>query len=457
VSGDEVRTASRAGQGPGGGLVLTPAPAQPGGSGGSEPVLVPGGPGQMARTLAAQVSACGYQVRSTAGADPAVFTVTGLPGRPRVEVIAEEDGSVCCLYTSRSQAEAALVLAQLPVPGHPQVQAATASTLIAARDGTCIDWQYRPPRSGTAGPDQFTAALLDHLAILSGGQPDAEGQSYEAATRPAPATVAGEAGQSMEPRMCRARLADALAKGRRERGLTQRQAGSALEWSGTKMARTEAGTAKITVADLRAALDLYQVSDPGERERLEMLARAGRRRPWYSQHPVTSPELGYYLDAERSAAAISGYRIRAVPGLLQTPEYARAVLAARDMDRAGERAALLAARQELLCVPSCPVISFVLDEAVLRRPVGGPAVLAAQLDRLRQAAAHPRITIRVVPFTVAVPPAGDLTVLTFPGGAGLTWQDTADGRHVPCSPAAERACRRQAAELRSVSVPLEAL
>jgi len=268
----------------------------------------------------------------------------------------------------------------------------------------------------------------------------------------------GSVTAGLEPGVCRHRVADALAQARLARRLTQQQAARALDWSVSKLTRIEAGTSGLQVTDLRAALDLYQVHDPARTRQLAELARAGRRRPWYSQHrQVTSPALGGYLDTERSATAITGYRTRTVPGLLQTPGYAHAILLARGSDRIAERVALLAARQELLRSEDCPSICYVLEEGILRRPAGGPAVMTAQLDRLRQAAVHPRITICVVPFTAAVPPAADLTVFSLPGGTSSTWHETADGSLAAYGPAEGRGHRDHLTRLLALSIPVETL
>jgi hypothetical protein len=124
--------------------------------------------GEMARVLAARLAGHGYRVRFPPDRDPAAFKVTGLPGAPDVEVTAEDDGSAACHYTGRTRAEAARVIARLPVPGHPQIQAVLSSTLIATWDGIEVEWHYLPPRGRPADPAQVTAALLAHLAVLDG-------------------------------------------------------------------------------------------------------------------------------------------------------------------------------------------------------------------------------------------------------------------------------------------------
>ncbi|HET9894601.1 MAG TPA: hypothetical protein VFQ44_06665 [Streptosporangiaceae bacterium] len=125
--------------------------------------------GEMARALAARLREHGYQVMVPPGRDPAVFKVAGLPGGADVEVTAEDNGLTACYYAGRSTAEAAEVIARLPVPGHPQILAATADTVTATWGGIEIEWHYQPPAGRPADVDQVTAALLAHLAILDGG------------------------------------------------------------------------------------------------------------------------------------------------------------------------------------------------------------------------------------------------------------------------------------------------
>ncbi len=121
--------------------------------------------GAAARALAARLAQHGYQVSFPSGRDPAVFKVTGLPGGPYVEVTAEEDGQAACHYTGRSTAEAARVIARLPVPGQPQAESQP-DTVTATWDGIEIEWHYQPP-TGSAVPDE-AAAVLAHLAVLDG-------------------------------------------------------------------------------------------------------------------------------------------------------------------------------------------------------------------------------------------------------------------------------------------------
>jgi hypothetical protein len=120
-----------------------------------------------ALALAARLAQHGYRVIFPPGRDPAVFKVTGLPGRPDVEVTAEGNGQAACHYTGRSMAEAALVIARLPVPGQPQAESQP-DTVTAAWDSIEIEWHYQPPAGQPADPRRMTAALLAHLAVLGG-------------------------------------------------------------------------------------------------------------------------------------------------------------------------------------------------------------------------------------------------------------------------------------------------
>jgi hypothetical protein len=120
-----------------------------------------------ALALAARLAQHGYRVSFPPGRDPAVFKVTGLPGGPCVEVTAEENGQAACHYTGRSEAEAARVIARLPVPGQPQDESAP-DTVTATWDGIEIEWHYQPPDGQPADPRQMTAAPLAHLAALDG-------------------------------------------------------------------------------------------------------------------------------------------------------------------------------------------------------------------------------------------------------------------------------------------------
>jgi hypothetical protein len=177
--------------------------------------------GDMARVLAARLAERDYHVLFPPGRDPSAFKVTGLPGGPDVEVTAEDDGSAACHYTGRSTAEAAEIIARLPVPGHPEIEAASADTVIATWDGIEVEWHYRPLESQSADADRVTAALLAHLDIL-GVVPEArplpaprrEGEPCTTVPIPRTRLPASRCGRCSTSARCRPRRA-APAPGRR--------------------------------------------------------------------------------------------------------------------------------------------------------------------------------------------------------------------------------------------------
>jgi hypothetical protein len=130
--------------------------------------------GSRAQALAARLAAHGYQAWFPPGRDPATFKVGGLPGGPDVEVSAGDDGCTSCYYTGRSRAEAASVIARLPVPGKPCAQLVVRDTLTATWDGIEIEWHCLPSGEGLPADPEQEAALLAHLAVLSGGHNDGE-------------------------------------------------------------------------------------------------------------------------------------------------------------------------------------------------------------------------------------------------------------------------------------------
>ena len=131
------------------------------------PALPGAATGEAARALAARLAQHGYQVSFPPGRDPAVFKVTGLPGRPDVEVAAANDGSAHCHYTGCTLVQAAKVIARLSAPGRSQAEIA-GETATATWDGIEVEWHYQPPQEKPGDPRQMTAALLAHLAVLGG-------------------------------------------------------------------------------------------------------------------------------------------------------------------------------------------------------------------------------------------------------------------------------------------------
>jgi hypothetical protein len=182
----------------------------------------------------------------------------------------------------------------------------------------------------------------------------------------------------------------------------------------------ELGRVGLKERDIVDLLTLYGLTD--ERERAEMLAltRSANTPGWWHQYnDILSTWFQSYLDLEAAAELIRTYEVQFVPGLLQTEEYARAVILIRYSDAdAGEierRVRLRLARQRILTRSTPPRFWAVVDEAVLRRPIGGPAVMRAQIEALIEATKLPRVNLQVIPFAVGGHAAagGAFTILRF--------------------------------------------
>ena len=206
-------------------------------------------------------------------------------------------------------------------------------------------------------------------------------------------------------------------------GLTQTDVARAHEWSPSKVHRIEKGHVSISRTDLLALLDQYGVTDSDTVETFLNLARDARRRPPYAAYrDVFNPEIIRYLGYEASASWIGEMALTIVPGLLQTADYTRALMAAGqglDSGRVERIVASRAERQRVLGRPQAPRVSFLLDESVLLRPVGGAAVLRAQLTHLLEVARSPRVEVRVLPMALGAHAGlrGSFVLLRFPGVA----------------------------------------
>jgi transcriptional regulator with XRE-family HTH domain len=211
--------------------------------------------------------------------------------------------------------------------------------------------------------------------------------------------------ESPSPAVQRRRLRTELRRARQQAGLTQEQVAEAMEWSLSKVIRIEAGTVGISANDLKALLGYYKVVDTEEIAGLLALARAGRERPWQSVYrDVVSPRLLQFIEFEEAASVTRNFQPLAVPGLLQTEEYARSMLGQPSADISDKRidsmVEVRVRRQELLDRDDSPLMFFIMDEAVTRRLVGGKDAMRRQLRRIVELGERPRITVEVVPFSV---------------------------------------------------------
>jgi hypothetical protein len=198
-------------------------------------------------------------------------------------------------------------------------------------------------------------------------------------------------------------LGSQLRRLREEAGIAPDRAGWEIRASRSKISRMETGRVGFKARDVEDLLTLYGVTGEQARARYLSLARQSGRPDWWTQYGDVLPDwFEGYLALESASAAIRTFEIQFVHGLFQTEGYARAVT------RLGHRAApaaeterrvgLRLKRQDLLTRASPPRVWSVMDEAVLRRPVGGPAVMRAQLRHLAEAARLPHVTLQAVPF-----------------------------------------------------------
>jgi transcriptional regulator with XRE-family HTH domain len=188
---------------------------------------------------------------------------------------------------------------------------------------------------------------------------------------------------------------------REAKGLTRAAAGYTIRASESKMSRLELGRVGFKERDIRDLLVLYGVEDPDQRDGLLALAKQANQPGWWHRYSDILPSwFQAYVGLEETAMLIRTYEGHLVPGLLQTEDYARAVMRAGGStgDELERWLRLRIDRQQLLSRPGGPRLWAVVDEAALRRPVGGPGVMCAQFDRLIAATKLPNVTLQVVQF-----------------------------------------------------------
>ena|SRR5256885_4042186 len=223
------------------------------------------------------------------------------------------------------------------------------------------------------------------------------------------------------PTMLRRQLAAELRRLRERTQRTVNDVAKELGWSESKLSRIETASSGIRNADLERLIGLYGVADK-DRSRLLALAVQARQRAWWEAYGDALPDAyETYIGFEAEARRILWYEAQLVPGLLQTDEYASAIMRAELADDRPEiisqRVTVRMGRQAVLTRDPPPELRVVIDEDVLRRPVGGPQVLRRQLRRLIEASERPTITIQVLPFAVGAHRglAGSFVILEFAG------------------------------------------
>ncbi len=222
------------------------------------------------------------------------------------------------------------------------------------------------------------------------------------------------------PTVRRRRLALELRRLREAARLTCEEVAEHLECSTSKISRIETGRVSVSPRDVRDMLDLYGVSSQ-QGASLVQLARDSRQKGWWHAYSDTiQPRFATYIGLESAASEIRIYEVTLIPALLQTEDYARTVIAAGivggDHDGVERNVELLMARQPPLTSDDPPRLWAVLDEAALRRTVGGAGLMRLQLDHLLDLSRLPNVAIQVIPFGAGAHPAmgRPFVILAFP-------------------------------------------
>jgi transcriptional regulator with XRE-family HTH domain len=223
------------------------------------------------------------------------------------------------------------------------------------------------------------------------------------------------------PTVLRRLLGAQLRRLRERQGITREEAGYAIRASGSKMSRLELGRVGFKERDVADLLTLYGVTDETERDTLLGLAQDANSPGWWHRYGDVLPGwFETYVGLEEAAALVRTYEVQFIPGLLQTEAYARAVISlgnsAAPPEEIEQRVSLRTTRQKLLTRGDSPRLWAVVDEAALRRPIGGRDVMRGQLQRLIEATKLPGVILQVLPFRVGghTAEAGAFTILRFP-------------------------------------------
>jgi transcriptional regulator with XRE-family HTH domain len=230
-------------------------------------------------------------------------------------------------------------------------------------------------------------------------------------------------GLSAGPVVPRLVLGARLRELREGRDISRQAAGEAIRASRSKISRLEAGRHRFKTRDVADLLTLYGVTDEAGRATLLALAEEANSPAWWQHfNDVVPTWTRAYLGAEQAASLVRCFEVQRVPHLLQTPDYARASLRLAHSGAGGaeldRRVKLRMTRQRILRRRPAAQLWAVIDEAALRRPVGGIGTMRAQLRHLIEICRLPQVTVQVMPFLAGghAAEAGPVTILRLPGG-----------------------------------------
>lgn len=237
------------------------------------------------------------------------------------------------------------------------------------------------------------------------------------------------------PTLRRRRLSAELRRLRAASGLKLTEVAERAGWSEGKQRWIEdAQWVRPNPRDVQDLLDIYGVTDKRQRDELLRWAREGRQRGWWHAYrEMLSEGYSTYIGLEAEATEILTFELAVIPGLAQTEAYARALVAEgpAELDDAGieQRVKIRAERQRVLTGDDPVRLSMVIDEAALRRPVGGPEVMREQFEHLAALARRPGVILQILPYDVGSHPAmgGPFTVLSFEGDPAAAYVPTIAG------------------------------
>ncbi|MGO9783973.1 MAG: helix-turn-helix domain-containing protein [Streptosporangiaceae bacterium] len=221
--------------------------------------------------------------------------------------------------------------------------------------------------------------------------------------------------------MRRRRLGFELRRLRESHSIKLEEVAEQLGVAASTLSRIETGKAPTKSVYLNAMLEMYGVDDPAQRQVLIDMAREGHRKGWWSVYDDVLPTgFGIYVGLEAEAAGLRSFQGEVVEGLLQTPDYARAVLREvqnRDTDEQIDKLVDLRIKRQDVLERDGPLdVWLILDEGVIRRTIGGPDVMLGQLGRLTEASKMPNVTLQVLPFESGSHAGlkGSFSILEFP-------------------------------------------
>ena len=229
-----------------------------------------------------------------------------------------------------------------------------------------------------------------------------------------------EASETISPVVARRRLRTELRRARLDAEQTQEQVAAAMDWSLSKLIRIENGSVGISLNDLKAILAHYKITDEERTAELIALSKQSRERSWWNTYRDLSPRLVQLIEYESASFIIRNFQPMVIPGLLQTEEYATAMIRNYSPQATGQEVKtgieVRMKRQQILQQSQMPLMFFIMDEAAVRRLVGGREAMSRQVKRLLEESAKPAVTIEVVPFSAGAHPGmqGSFMLFEFP-------------------------------------------